>query len=88
MVVRKRRLDTPKAKRQQQDRRKESLIKRAYEYSRECDADVYMSIRIHKNGQVFTFTSDSTGEWPRSEAEMVSHSLFGEFLSFWNTETK
>jgi len=63
MVVRKRRVNTPKAKRQQ-DRRKESLMKRAYEYSLECDADVYMSIRIRKNGRVFTFTSDSTGEWP------------------------
>jgi hypothetical protein len=79
-VVRKRRLDTPKAKQQQRDRRKRSLMKKAYEYSRECDADVYISIRIHKNGQVFTFNSDSTGEWPRSEAEMVSHSLCGEFL--------
>ena len=41
---------------------KESLIKGAYEYSLECDADVYMSIRIHKNGRVFTCNSDSTGE--------------------------
>jgi hypothetical protein len=31
-MVRKRRLDSQKAKRQQQDRRKECLIKKAYEY--------------------------------------------------------
>jgi hypothetical protein len=50
-IVRKRRLDSHKAKRQQQDRRKESLVKKAYEYSVECDADVYISIRIKKTGE-------------------------------------
>jgi hypothetical protein len=74
-IVRKRRLDSHKAKRQQQDRRKESLIKKAYEYSLECDADVYISIRIKRNGQIFTFNSDLTQEWPISEAQIVRHSL-------------
>jgi hypothetical protein len=77
-IVRKRRLDSHKAKRQQQDRRKDSLIKKAYEYSLECDADVYMSIRIKKNGRVFTFNSCLTGDWPLSEAQTVRH-LFWRF---------
>ena len=70
-IVRKRQLDSGRAKRQQQDRRKESLFKKAYGYSLECDADVYISIKIRKNGQVFTFNSDSTREWPLSEAQIV-----------------
>jgi hypothetical protein len=65
--VRKRRLDSHKAKRQQQDRRKESLVKKAYEYSLKCDADVYISIRIKKSERVFTFNSYLTGEWPLSK---------------------
>jgi hypothetical protein len=80
-IVRKRRLDSHKAKRQQQDRRKDSLIKKAYEYSLECDADVYMSIRIKKNGRVFTFNSCLTGEWPLSEAQIVRHLFFLEISS-------
>src|SRR5271163_2881442 len=63
----KRRLDSPKAKRQQQDRRKASLVKKAYKYSLECDADVYMSIRIKKTGRVFTCNSCLTGKWLLSE---------------------
>jgi hypothetical protein len=63
-IVRKRRLDSQKAKRQQQGRRRKILFKKAYEYSLECDADVYISIRIKKNGRVFTFNSDSGRDWP------------------------
>ena len=77
--MRKRQLDTKRAKRQQRDRRKENLFKKAYEYSLECDADVYVSIRIKKQGRVFTFNSDSTRQWPLSEAQMVK--LFGSWKS-------
>src|SRR5947209_2868064 len=74
-VVRRRRLDTKRAKRQQQTRRKDSLFKKAREYSLECDAYVYLTIKIKKNGRIFTFNSDSTGEWPLSETQMVRHPL-------------
>jgi hypothetical protein len=87
-IVRKRWLDSHKAKRQQKDRRKESLVKKAYEYSLECDADVYMSIRIKKNGRVFTFNSCLTGEWPLSEAQIVCHPPFSRALYIRNTETE
>jgi SRF-type transcription factor (DNA-binding and dimerisation domain) len=70
-VVRRRRLDTKRAKRQQQTRRKDNLFKKALEYSLECGAYVYLAIKIKKNGQIFTFNSDSTGEWPLPEAQMV-----------------
>jgi SRF-type transcription factor (DNA-binding and dimerisation domain) len=71
-VVRRRRLDTKRAKRQQQNRRKDNLFKKACEYSLECGAYVYLAIKI-KNGRIFTFNSDSTGEWPLPEAQMVRH---------------
>jgi hypothetical protein len=74
-IVRKRRLDSQKAKRQQQGRRRKILFKKTYEYSLECDADVYISIRIKKNGRVFTFNSDSGRDWPLSEAQMVYYLL-------------
>jgi len=71
-VVRKRRLDTKRAKRQQQTRRKDNLFKKAREYSHECGAYVYLAIKI-KNGRIFTFNSDSTGEWPLPEAQMDNY---------------
>ena len=70
-VVRRQRLDTKRAKRQQQTRRKDNLFKKAREYSLECGAHVYLAIKIKKNGRIFTFNSDSTGEWPLPEAQMV-----------------
>jgi hypothetical protein len=66
-VVRRRRLDTKRAKRQQ-TRRKDNLFKKALEYSLECGAYVYLAIKIKKNGRIFTFNSDSAGEWPLPEA--------------------
>ena len=74
-VVRKRRLDTKRAKRQQQTRRKDNLFKKAREYSLECGAYVYLAIKIKKNGRIFIFNSDSTGEWPLPETQMVRHPL-------------
>lgn len=70
--MRKRQSDSQRAIRQQRDRRKESLFKKAYEYSLECDADVYVGIRIKKNGQIFAFNSGLTRQWPLSKAQMVS----------------
>src|SRR5271154_3571679 len=82
-LVTRRRLDTKRAKRQQQTRRKDNLFKKALEYSLECGAYVYLAIKIKKNGQIFTFNSDLTGEWPLPEAQMVRH----HFLKgLWDTD--
>jgi hypothetical protein len=70
-VVRRRRLDTKRAKLQQQNRRKDNLFKKAREYSLEYGAYVYLAIKIKKNGRIFIFNSDSIGEWLLSEAQMV-----------------
>jgi hypothetical protein len=34
----------------------------------ECGAYVYLAIKIKKNGRIFTFNSDSIGEWLLPEA--------------------
>src|SRR5947199_9292261 len=70
-VVRRRRLNTKRAKRQQQTRCKNNLFKKARKYSLECGAYIYLAIKIKKNGRIFTFNSDSTGEWPLPETQMV-----------------
>jgi SRF-type transcription factor (DNA-binding and dimerisation domain) len=44
--------------REKRNRRKDNLIKKAYEYSAMCDADVCLGIRLEENGRVFTFCSD------------------------------
>ena len=76
------RLDTKRAKRQQQTRRKDNLFKKAREYSLECGAHVYLAIKIKKNGRIFTFNSDSTGEWPLPESQMARHPLSERSLGY------
>ncbi|KAJ5335838.1 uncharacterized protein N7506_005774 [Penicillium brevicompactum] len=51
-----------KARRQKQGRRKSNLMKKACEYSKMCDADVCLGIRLRETGQVFLL-SDSSGFW-------------------------
>ncbi|PYH99199.1 hypothetical protein BO71DRAFT_314541, partial [Aspergillus ellipticus CBS 707.79] len=50
-----------KVVRQKRDGGRKALIHKAYEYSKLCDADICLGIRIRESGQVTTFQSDSTG---------------------------
>jgi SRF-type transcription factor (DNA-binding and dimerisation domain) len=72
----KRRSESPKAKRQQQDRRGESLFKKVYEYSAECDAEVFLGIRFKRNGQIFLFNSEKTREWLLPDGQIVGYFAF------------
>ncbi|OQD75857.1 hypothetical protein PENANT_c145G03629, partial [Penicillium antarcticum] len=54
---------------QKVQRRRETLFKKAFEYSTQCDADVQLIVRIRKTGQIFTLTSKSEG-WPLSESQL------------------
>jgi SRF-type transcription factor (DNA-binding and dimerisation domain) len=60
-----------KAKRQQQDRRGESLFKKACEYSAGCDAEVYLCVKIKRNGQIYFFNS----EWRMRTEPDLAHVL-------------
>lgn len=57
--VKKRCSETAKAASQQKNRRKNTIFKRAAEYSLECKADTLVAIQIRKTGEIYVF--DSTG---------------------------
>jgi hypothetical protein len=81
-VGERRRLNIKRAKRQQQTRRKDNLFKKALEYSLKYSAYIYLAIKIKKNGRIFTFNSDSIGEWPLPEAQIVRHLLSKRSLGY------
>lgn len=56
--------------RQKQARRRNSLLRKSFEYCRECDADVFMMIRLKRNGQILFFNSNA--QWPLSRKQLVS----------------
>ncbi|CAG7956560.1 unnamed protein product [Penicillium salamii] len=52
-----------KSMRQKRGRRKSSLMKKASEYSKMCDADLCVGIRFRETGQVFILSADTSGFW-------------------------
>ncbi|KAJ6105684.1 hypothetical protein N7512_009201 [Penicillium capsulatum] len=62
-----------KMKRQKQYRRRTSLMKKAYEYSKMCDADVCVCMRLRETGQVYILSSDTTGFWAFVRSQLSSH---------------
>lgn len=55
-------------------RRRETLFKKISRYSAECDADVHLSIRMKKTGQIFTITTEAK-DWPLSQDDLVYDQL-------------
>lgn len=49
------------------------LIKKAYEYSELCDADVCLGIRLRGSGHVFTFLSDPAGFWSKFDSLLATY---------------
>lgn len=68
-TIRKRKLNTPRTKCKQRSRRRDSLFWKAFEDCCECDADIFLIIRLKHNGQIFLFNSDSG--WPPMQEDMV-----------------
>ena len=60
-----------KSMHQKQGRRKSSLMKRASEYSKMCDADVCVGIRLRETGQVFILSADTSGFWAFLSSQLV-----------------
>lgn len=46
-------------------------MKKAHEYSKICDADVCLGIRIRETGRVFTFSADASGFWAFLKSQLV-----------------
>ncbi|CAG8980089.1 hypothetical protein HYALB_00012555 [Hymenoscyphus albidus] len=64
----------PKRKSERLSRRKETLIKKAYEMAFFCDVDVALVLRIRKTGKLITYNSDDLESWPPSK-EQILHIL-------------
>ncbi|KAL3410493.1 hypothetical protein V8F44DRAFT_664520 [Aspergillus fumigatus] len=56
-------VDSARAKAQRQRRRKRNLLKKAAEFSLECESDVFLAVRIQKTGQIYVFDSSSEIQW-------------------------
>lgn len=70
-------LKTPQSRRdnQKRSRRRDTLMRKAFEYYEECDADVYLALRMRKTGQIYTVASKSN-DWPPSLESLVCVDAF------------
>ncbi|KAF7586374.1 hypothetical protein BBP40_009020 [Aspergillus hancockii] len=48
-------------------------MKKAYEYSELCDAEVCVGMRLRESGRVFTFLSDPTGFWLKLDSLLATY---------------
>jgi hypothetical protein len=60
---------------QKQCRRKTSLMRKAREYSKMCDADVCVG-RIRETGQVHLLSADASGFWAFLTSQLVCGRVF------------
>ncbi|KGO75969.1 Transcription factor, MADS-box [Penicillium italicum] len=70
-MVAKRQSESVRAKSQQRYRCKRSLFKKAKEFFLECESDVFMAVRIRKNGQIYIFDSSMQNQWLRDLSNLV-----------------
>ncbi|KAI2788536.1 hypothetical protein POX_e06554 [Penicillium oxalicum] len=57
--------------RQKQSRRKTNMMKKASEYSKMCDADVCVGIRMRETGQIHILSADTSGFWAFLPLQLV-----------------
>lgn len=62
---------TRKLIRQRQYRRKTNMMKKASEYSKMCDADVCVGIRMRETGQIHILSADTSGFWAFLPLQLV-----------------
>jgi hypothetical protein len=67
--IRHRQSNKPKAKHQQHKRRGDTLFRKAFEFCKECNADVSLMVRLKENGQIYIFNSDN--RWFPSQEGLV-----------------
>ena len=64
----------PKRRSEKLSRRKETLLKKAYEIAQFCDVDIALILRIRKTGLYITYKSVDLESWPPSMEQIVSPS--------------
>lgn len=62
----------PKRSSERLRRRKDSLLKKAYEMAKFCEVDVALILRIRATGRYITYKSVDLESWPPSKEEIVS----------------
>ncbi|KAL4889609.1 hypothetical protein BDV59DRAFT_186170 [Aspergillus ambiguus] len=65
-ISRSRRFNNCKSIRQQQTHRRNSLPRKSFEYCQECDADVFIIIRLKSDGQILSFNPNTNGIYHES----------------------
>lgn len=78
--VKKRRLQTARAKAQQRHRRKRGLFKKAAEFCHECESDVFVAVRVRKTGQMYILDSSSRDQWLSTLSDLVCLTNFLSIL--------
>jgi len=73
-----------KRKSERLNRRKTTLLNKAYELSEFCEVDVALILRIRKTGRYITYKSIDLESWPPSKDQIV---ISGS-LSDWNYTKK
>ncbi|KAJ8069835.1 hypothetical protein OCU04_000249 [Sclerotinia nivalis] len=63
-------IDKPKRKSERLNRRKVTLLNKAYEISKFCEVDIALILRIRKTGQYITYTSTDVESWPPTKDEI------------------
>ena len=56
----------------------EQPYEESYEYSKMCNANMFLGIRLRDTGRVFTFLADSTGFWSGLDLQLVGLMLQGD----------
>ncbi|PKX93566.1 uncharacterized protein P174DRAFT_353692, partial [Aspergillus novofumigatus IBT 16806] len=66
-------LSPRKSAQQKGKRRKIGLMKKAYEYSELCNADICVGIRLREFSHIFTFLSDPTRFWSTLDSLLATY---------------
>ena len=75
-TLQRRQSNSVRARRQQQRRRKVNLFLKAFEYCQECNADIFLAIRLKDNGQISVFNSDH--QWAPTQESLVGNISLAE----------
>ncbi|KAL4891324.1 hypothetical protein BDV59DRAFT_209012 [Aspergillus ambiguus] len=70
LFKKRRQSESAKAKTQQRSKLKKTLLRKAAQYSLECESDVFVMIRIRKSGQRYIFNSSPSEQWLPSMPEL------------------
>ncbi|KAJ5515823.1 hypothetical protein N7527_007383 [Penicillium freii] len=58
---------------QKQCRRRAGIMKKAWEYSKLCNADVCVGIRMRETGRVHVLSADASGFWAFLNSQLGSY---------------